>query len=85
MLTSYLPGQEHGNVRFVVEARVGRYAPRPGRLLAAVTDLLSDEGEAYRTTAAHAAVLGRPQCALDIASACLALCAGYSAVSQASR
>ncbi len=85
VLTSYLPGQEHGNVRFVIEARVGRYAPRPGRLVAAVTELLSADGEAYRATAAHAAVLGRPRCALDIASTCLALCADYSAVSQARR
>jgi 1,2-diacylglycerol 3-beta-galactosyltransferase len=85
VLTSYLPGQEHGNVRFVVEARVGRYAPRPDRLLAAVSELLSGDGEAIRATAAHAAVLGRPRCALDIAAACLALVADYSAVSHASR
>jgi 1,2-diacylglycerol 3-beta-galactosyltransferase len=85
VLTSYLPGQEHGNVRFVVEARVGRYAPRPDRLLAAVGELLSEDGDAIRANAAHAAVLGRPQCALDIASACLSLVADYSAVSHASR
>src|SRR5206468_12522505 len=35
VLTSYLPGQERGNVRYVTEAGVGRYAPRPDALLGA--------------------------------------------------
>ena len=85
VLTSYLPGQERGNVRFVVEAGVGLYAPRPARLLEAVSGLLGSESSAYREMRARAAAASRPHAALDAAAACLDLAAGYSAASQASR
>jgi 1,2-diacylglycerol 3-beta-galactosyltransferase len=85
VLTSYLPGQERGNVRFVTEAGVGLYAPRPPRLLAAVSELLGSPTTAYREMRARAAGLSRPRAALDAAAACLELAADYSAASQASR
>ena len=85
VLTSYLPGQEHGNVRYVVESRVGRYAPRPTRLLGAVTELLTGSRQTYRAMATRAAALARPRAALDAASLCLQLCADYRAASHASR
>jgi 1,2-diacylglycerol 3-beta-galactosyltransferase len=85
VLTSYLPGQERGNVRYVTEAEVGRYAPRPDRLLAAVTDLLGDGGEAYRQMRERATAMARPRAALDAAAACLGLAATYRATSHASR
>lgn len=85
VLTSYLPGQERGNVRYVTEAGVGRYAPRPDRLLAAVTDLLGDGGEAYARMRERAVAMARPRAALDAGAACLGLAATYRATSHASR
>jgi 1,2-diacylglycerol 3-beta-galactosyltransferase len=85
VLTSYLPGQERSNVRFVVESGVGRYAPRPQRLLTAVSDLLcGDDGECLQMRA-RAAALTRPGAALETATACLELADRYRAASQASR
>ena len=83
--TSYLPGQEQGNVRFVTEADVGRYAPRTDRLLTAVSELLSSDAETYRLMQERAAALMRPRAALDIAAVCLELRERYRAASQASR
>jgi 1,2-diacylglycerol 3-beta-galactosyltransferase len=38
LLTGYLPGQEEGNVKEVVDRGLGRFVPRPDDLVAAVTD-----------------------------------------------
>ncbi len=85
VLTSYLPGQERSNVRYVVESGAGRYAPRPDRMLAAVTELLRDDLDALRRMRARAAGLTRPGAAQAAATACLELAASYRAASQASR
>jgi 1,2-diacylglycerol 3-beta-galactosyltransferase len=85
VLTSYLPGQERSNVRFVVESGVGRYAPRPPRLLSAVTDMLCGDEEECVQMRERARSLTRPGAALETANACLELAAGYRAASQASR
>ena len=81
VLTSYLPGQERSNVRFVVESGVGRYAPNSRRLLEAASELLGGDGSVRRAMAARAAELAHPRAALDIAGACL----GLSAASPSSR
>lgn len=83
VLTSYLPGQEHGNVRFVVESGAGRYAPRPRRLLAAVEELLAYDDHERRRMVQHAAA--HRHAATEIARACLDLAARYRATSQLSR
>jgi 1,2-diacylglycerol 3-beta-galactosyltransferase len=85
VITSFLPGQERGNVRFVREAGAGRYAPRPPRLLAAVSDLLRGDASAQREMAARARALSRPEATLEIAAACLSVARGYRAEAQASR
>ena len=85
VVTSYLPGQERSNVRFVMESGVGRYAPRPSSLLAVVSDLLCGNDEARLRMRARAAALTRPGAALEAAHACLELADRYRAVSQASR
>jgi 1,2-diacylglycerol 3-beta-galactosyltransferase len=85
VLTSYLPGQERSNVRFVVESGVGRYAPRPQRLLAAVSDLLCGDDDECRQMRARAASVTTPGAALETATACLELADRYRAASQASR
>jgi 1,2-diacylglycerol 3-beta-galactosyltransferase len=85
VITSFLPGQERGNVRYVREAGAGRYAPRPRRLLTAVTDLLGGDGSVQRDMAARARALSRPQATLQIAAACLRIARAYRADAQASR
>jgi len=85
VLTTYLPGQERSNVRFVVESGVGRYAPRPARLLSAVNDLLCGDEAACQEMRARALALTRPGAATEVAKACLELAARYRAASHASR
>ena len=85
VLTSYLPGQETGNVRYVAATGAGAYAPRPARLLATVEHLLTGDGVLYRQMAARAAELARPGAALAIAASCLETAAAYRAAGQASR
>jgi 1,2-diacylglycerol 3-beta-galactosyltransferase len=80
VLTGYLPGQERSNVRFVVESGVGRYAPRPERLLSAVTDLLCGDDDERRRMRARARGLTRPGAAVDSANACLELAARAAAL-----
>jgi 1,2-diacylglycerol 3-beta-galactosyltransferase len=38
LLTGYLPGQEEGNVKEVVDRDLGRFVPRPADLVKAVTE-----------------------------------------------
>jgi 1,2-diacylglycerol 3-beta-galactosyltransferase len=66
VLTSCLPGQEEGNIEFVVSAGAGRYAPRPRDLVAEVGRLRRDPA-ALAAMGAAAAGLSRPQAAADIA------------------
>ena len=66
VLTSYVPGQEEGNVEFVVEAGAGSHAPRT-RQLAAEIGRLRDDPAALATMRAASGGLGRPDAAADIA------------------
>jgi 1,2-diacylglycerol 3-beta-galactosyltransferase len=85
VVTSYLPGQEQSNARFVTDAGVGRYVPQPELLLPVVNELLDGEPEVYREMAARSTALACLHATLDIAAACLDLAASYSAASHASR
>ena len=70
IITSWLPGQEEGNVQFVVRANVGRVSKDPKRVVELVNEL--------RTTAEFEEMkknikkVSRPQAALDIAREILA-------------
>ena len=77
VLTSYLPGQEEGNVEFVVRAGAGSYAPRPRDLIAEIGRLRDDPAAlaAMRAASARAAW---PGAAADIAGL-LAEAAGVTA------
>lgn len=66
VLTSYLPGQEEGNVEFVVEAGAGSYAPRPRDLATEIARLRADPA-ALAAMRAASAQAGRPRAAADIA------------------
>ena len=68
ILSGALPGQEDGNVGFVVGEGAGQWAPGPERVARAVRAWLSDSsGEALRRAAASARRLAYPNAAADIA------------------
>jgi 1,2-diacylglycerol 3-beta-galactosyltransferase len=54
LLTSYLPGQERGNVEWVVDVGAGRYVPHVPQLLDTVAELCAPQSETL--TAMRAAV-----------------------------
>lgn len=71
IITMYLPGQETPNVRFVADAGIGVYAPKPEELLAVCEDLLGGDGRRLCEMAGRAAAIARPYASLDIARVCL--------------
>jgi 1,2-diacylglycerol 3-beta-galactosyltransferase len=76
LLTSYLPGQEEGNIEFVVSAGAGRYAPGLRELVAEI-DWLRHNPDALARMRVASAGISRPRAAADIA-ALLADLAGLS-------
>jgi 1,2-diacylglycerol 3-beta-galactosyltransferase len=67
LLTSHLPGQERGNVDFVVDTGAGRYVPRVADMVDAVRELARPDSPslaAMREALRHAA---RPQATAQIA------------------
>jgi 1,2-diacylglycerol 3-beta-galactosyltransferase len=66
LLTSYLPGQEEGNVGFVVGAGAGRYAPGRQDLVAEIRRLQRNPAVLAAMRVASAG-LSRPGAAADIA------------------
>ncbi len=67
ILTSFVPGQEHGNADFVAEAGAGCYRPNLRGLINQVNALRQDPA-ALDAMRAASARLGRPAAALDIAA-----------------
>ncbi len=66
VLYNAIPGQETGNVQYVVENEAGVWAPRPAKAAAALETLLKDsERRAYMTRQARK--LARPHAARKIA------------------
>ncbi|MDY7040273.1 MAG: glycosyltransferase [Chloroflexota bacterium] len=69
ILSGFIPGQEEGNVRWVVDNGVGVLARRPSAIAATVQEWLEGDSGLLTQMSAHARSLGRPQAALDIARA----------------
>jgi 1,2-diacylglycerol 3-beta-galactosyltransferase len=67
ILYEALPGQEAGNVRYVVESGAGVWAPGPVGALAATYAWLAGDGEDLETCRAAAKRAGRPRAAHEIA------------------
>jgi 1,2-diacylglycerol 3-beta-galactosyltransferase len=67
VLSGALPGQEEGNVRFVVENGAGLWAPGAEKVARAVRQLVSGGPEALAQAAANARRLARPTAAMEIA------------------
>ena len=68
ILSSALPGQEQGNVAYVVKEGAGVWAPGPEKVAQAVRAWLSDDGRpALNRARANARRLAYPRAACDIA------------------
>jgi 1,2-diacylglycerol 3-beta-galactosyltransferase len=72
VLTSHLPGQEHGNIEFVVQAGAGRYARTVRSLIGEVERLRDDRAAIVRMRLASLR-LARPDAADRIAAELAAL------------
>ena len=67
VLSSFLPGQEEGNVDFVKEGGFGDYRAEPSEIAQLVATYLADEaGLAKMSEAAEKA--GRPEATIEIAN-----------------
>ncbi len=67
LLSGYLPGQEEGNVHFVVEEGIGVLRQEPEEITRTLCDWLAPGNDALARMAARARQLARPRAALDIA------------------
>jgi len=79
ILTSFVPGQEHGNVEYVTRAGAGCYQPTVRGLVAKLDELRQDPAR-LDTMRAASARLGRPAAALDIAALLAGLAGQETAV-----
>lgn len=69
ILSSFVPGQETGNVRYVEENGVGVYRSDPAQIAALAAAWLEPGSPELAARRARAKVLARPDAALDIARA----------------
>ena len=65
IITSWLPGQEEGNVDFVVKEKVGKVCKDPKKIAKLVADL--QQTAEYEVMKKNIKRASRPQAALDIA------------------
>jgi 1,2-diacylglycerol 3-beta-galactosyltransferase len=67
ILSSALPGQEDGNVRYVVDNGAGLWAPGPQKVVAAVKQMIEGGAVNLNEAANNARRIARPTAAFDIA------------------
>jgi len=67
ILSSYIPGQEDGNMEIVVQGKAGVYAPKPKQMVHTLREWLAPGSQALTEYAQAARKLGRPNAADDIA------------------
>jgi 1,2-diacylglycerol 3-beta-galactosyltransferase len=68
LLVWYLPGQERGNVEWVVDIGAGRYVPRDDQLVDAVAELAAPGSESLATMRAAVKAAARPDATRRIAA-----------------
>ncbi len=66
ILSSALPGQEDGNVRYVVDNGAGSWAPGPQKVVAAMKQMIEGGAVNLKEAAANARRIARPNAAFDI-------------------
>ncbi|MBC8100547.1 MAG: galactosyldiacylglycerol synthase [Armatimonadetes bacterium] len=67
LLLDFVPGQEEGNIDFVVENDIGVFAPSPFKVANALQAWLNEGEAALRARGARARGLARPEAVYDIA------------------
>jgi len=67
IISGFIPGQEEGNVHYVLEHQAGAYAPDPARIVSLIREWLQPGNDTLSQMAAHAAALARPEAAIVIA------------------
>lgn len=74
VLSGAVPGQEEGNVDYVVDSGAGRWAPTPEEVVSTLEGLLTPGSNALARMGENARRLARPEAALDIARLIAELC-----------
>ena len=69
LLIDYLPGQEQGNVRYLLSHQAGALVQNVGEFRAMLTHWLTEDGSRLNQVARASAALGHPEAALTIAKA----------------
>jgi 1,2-diacylglycerol 3-beta-galactosyltransferase len=67
ILSDAIPGQEDGNVQYVVENDAGVFAPGPEKVIAAVKEFLEQGPEKLAQSAENAKRIARPDAVWEIA------------------
>ncbi len=69
LLIDYLPGQEEGNVRYLLSHQAGALVQNVGEFRAIMTFWIQEEGNKLNQVARSSAALGHPEAALTVAKA----------------
>jgi 1,2-diacylglycerol 3-beta-galactosyltransferase len=67
IIFSFIPGQEEGNVCYVLGHQAGAYVPDPTEIAALIREWFQPDNDTLERMTANAAALGRPEAALMIA------------------
>ena len=73
LLSGFIPGQEEGNVPFVVENGAGSYSEDPAEIAAILSGWFGPEQERLAEMGAKAKAMGRPQATFEIVEEIVAL------------
>eukprot|EP00803_Ostreobium_quekettii_P005073 evm.model.scf_277.5 EVM.evm.TU.scf_277.5 scf_277:33010-37549(+) len=82
LLSGFIPGQEAGNIGFVVDNNVGAFERRPKRIAAIVKDWITCKQGALKEMATRAKALGRPEAVFRIVEDLAALCDAPNCIRQ---
>jgi 1,2-diacylglycerol 3-beta-galactosyltransferase len=67
ILSDYIPGQEDGNITYVIENNVGVFAPTPEKVAEAVEQWLNEGRDALRQRGERAKAISNPDAVWEIA------------------
>ncbi len=67
IISGFIPGQEEGNVHYVLEHQAGAYVPDPAKIASLIREWLQPGNNTLSQMAANAAALARPEAAVIIA------------------
>jgi 1,2-diacylglycerol 3-beta-galactosyltransferase len=67
IISDHVPGQEYGNIKYLIQHDAGIYARGPGRVAAVVEQWLGEPAAQLRLRAANARTLARPNAVWEIA------------------